>query len=61
MAAARYLTAAEVAEQLRISVGALYQRRWRGTAPKAVKNPGRGGKLLFSEASLKAWEEQHTT
>lgn len=57
-----HLTAAEVVTLLRLpSANALYQMRKRGTAPKAIKRPGRGGKLLFSEASVKAWEEQHTT
>jgi hypothetical protein len=57
----RHLTAAEVAERLRLpSLNALYLMVHRGTAPRHIKRPGPKGKLLFPERYVEAWEREHT-
>ncbi len=50
-----WLTIEEVAERLRTTVPALYQRQHRGTGPPAIRS---GSKLLFNLAALRKWEDQ---
>jgi Helix-turn-helix domain len=49
-----WLTSEEVAERLRTTVPALYQRQHRGTGPPAIKS---GSKLLYNLAALRKWED----
>lgn len=52
-----YLTADEAALKLRASVATLARWRVHGSGPEYVK---RGGRVLYTPAALKAYEESNT-
>ena len=40
-----------------VSPGTLENWRVRGTGPKFIKTPGRGGKVLYDPADIEKWKD----
>jgi hypothetical protein len=52
-----YLTVEQLADRHHSTVQAVYQRRWRGEGPPAIKV---GKRLLFPRAELERWERKQS-
>ncbi|KAB2666569.1 helix-turn-helix domain-containing protein [Brucella tritici] len=52
-----YYTAEELSRVLSVSVPTLARWRVKGTGPKYIK---RGGRVLYRDDELQAWEERNT-
>jgi excisionase family DNA binding protein len=55
------MTVEEVAAYLRLSPGTLYNLRYQGRGPKAVRlGNGSNAHLRFRRSDIEAWVEQHS-
>lgn len=52
------LTPAETADLVKLAVGTLKDKRWKGTGPRFIKlSPGRGGRIRYRRGDVHAWVE----
>lgn len=50
------LTPAETAALVKLSVGTLKDKRWKGTGPRYLKlTPGRGGRIRYRRSDVLVW------
>ncbi|MEU9406194.1 helix-turn-helix domain-containing protein [Streptomyces sp. NPDC048281] len=52
------LTPAQTAVLVKLSVGTLKDKRWKGTGPRYIKlSPGQGGRIRYRRGDVSAWIE----
>ncbi|WP_063739210.1 helix-turn-helix domain-containing protein [Streptomyces hokutonensis] len=50
------LTPGEAAALVKLTVGTLKDKRWKGTGPRFIKlSPGRGGRIRYRRGDVQDW------